>query len=210
MSHGHGHGHGHAHEPGRDHLGNPEDLAVYLAKLEGSERVEWQHPDAVVAALGLRAGDVVCDVGAGPGYFALRLAQAVGPEGRVHAIDAEPRMIELLRQRAAEAGVTNIHPLHASDGAALPPEPCKRILIVNAFHHFPRGAEYLRALGQKLLPGGRIVNVDFHAGELPVGPPPDHKVARETFLAAADEAGLEVVSEETFLPYQYFVVLAPH
>jgi ubiquinone/menaquinone biosynthesis C-methylase UbiE len=209
LSHEHGHGHGHDHDHARDHLGNPEDLAAYLEKLEGADRVDWQRPDAVVEALRVRRGDVVCDVGAGPGYFALRLAKAVGPEGRVYAIDAEPRMLELLRQRMAEAGLDNVHPLLADDGAVLPPEPCSRILIVNAFHHFPRGADYLRALGQKLLPGGTLVNIDFHGGELPVGPPADHKVPREDFVRAATEAGLRVVAEETFLPYQYFIALAP-
>jgi SAM-dependent methyltransferase len=83
------------------------------------------------------------------------------------------------------------------------------VLVVNTFHHFPDGAGYLRALSGRLRPGGRIVIVDFHAGELPVGPPPDHKVSREQFLAAAAAAGLSVKEEQTFLPYQYFVALQP-
>lgn len=206
--HGHGGGHGHGGEA-RDRLGNPEDLAAYLARLEGPERAAWQKPDEVVARLGLRAGDVVCDVGVGPGYFTLRLARAVGPAGRVHAIDAEPRMLEILEGRAREAGLANVRPLLATDGAALPPEPVDVVLAVNAFHHFPDRAAYLRALAGKLRPGGRIVNVDFQAGDLPVGPPPDHKLSREDFLASAKAAGLRVAREETFLPYQYFVVLVP-
>ncbi len=206
--HGHGEGHGH-HRPGHDHLGNPEDLAAYLARLEGPDRVEWQKPDEVVARLGLRPGDVACDVGVGPGYFALRLARAVGPQGRVHAIDAEPRMIALLGERAREAGLGNVRPLLATDGAGLPPEPVDVVLVVNTFHHFPDGVGYLRALASRLKPGGRIVNVDFHAGELPVGPPPEHKVSREAFVELARSAGLEVAREESFLPYQYFVVLRP-
>lgn len=206
----HGHGdHGHGHGAGRDRHGNPEDLAGYLARLEDPARVVWQKPDEVVAALGLRAGGVACDVGAGPGYFALRMARAVGPSGRVHAIDAEPRMLELLRARAAEAGLANVHPLLAEDGAALPPEPADVVLVVNTFHHFADGAGYLRRLADRLRPGGRIVNIDFHAGELPFGPPPEQKVSREAFLAAAAGAGLAVADERTFLPYQYFVALAP-
>jgi ubiquinone/menaquinone biosynthesis C-methylase UbiE len=212
--HGHGkahgaHGHGHGGHEGRDRLGNPEDLAAYLAKLEAADRAEWQKPDEVVAALGLRAGGVACDVGAGPGYFALRMARAVGPTGRVHAIDAEPRMIELLRERAAAAGVTNVHPHLAAGGIPAVPEPVDVVLVVNTFHHFADGPGTLRALAARLRPGGRLVNVDFHAGELPVGPPPDHKVSREAFLAAAAEAGLATVEERTFLPYQYLVALAP-
>lgn len=202
---GHGGG-GH----GRDRHGNPEDLEAYLAKLEDPERAAWQKPDEVVAALGLADGAVACDLGAGPGVFALRLARAVGPRGRVHAIDVEPRMIELLRRRAADAGISNVHPLLAEGSeVALPPEPCDALLLVNTFHHFADGAAALRRLATSLRPGGRLAAVDFHAGELPVGPPPDHKVSRAGFLAAAAEAGLEVVEERTFLPYQYFFVLRP-
>jgi SAM-dependent methyltransferase len=208
--HGHGkHGHGaggHAH--GRDRHGNPDDFDAYLAKLEDPERVAWQKPDEVVAAVRLRPGDVACDAGAGPGYFAIRLARAVSPGGRVHAIDVDPRMSALLAERARAAGVAEvIRPLLAPDGAGLPPEQCDAILVVNTFHHFPEGAAHLARLAACLRPGGRLANVDFHAGELPVGPPPDHKVSREAFLAAAAEAGLEVAEEHEFLPYQYFVVL---
>lgn len=215
--HGHGHqapGHheanGHGHGEGRDRHGNPEDFAAYLAKLEGPDRAAWQKPDEVVAALGLRPGGVACDVGTGPGYFALRLARAVGPDGRVHAVDVEPRMIALLRERAWDAGIENIHPMLAAEGEpALPPEPCDAILVVNTFHHFHDGPGALRAMAGRLTPGGRLVIVDFHAGELPVGPPPDHRVSREAFLAAADAAGLAVVDERAFLPYQYLIALRP-
>jgi ubiquinone/menaquinone biosynthesis C-methylase UbiE len=117
-------------------------------------------------------------------------------------------MIELLRRRAAEAGVSNVHPLLAAgDELALPPEPCDLILLVNAFHHFPDGEAALRRLATALAPGGRIANVDFHARELPVGPPPEHKISREAFLARATAAGLAVQREETFLPHQYFFLL---
>jgi ubiquinone/menaquinone biosynthesis C-methylase UbiE len=205
---GHGHRPGHGH--GRDRHGNPEDFDHYLSRLEDPERAAWQKPDEVIRALGLREGAVACDLGAGPGVFALRLARAVGPRGRVHAIDVDPRMVEILRARIEEAGLSNVHAILAPGGEpALPPEPCDAILVVNAFHHFPDGTAALRRLATALAPGGAIANVDFHEGELPVGPPPDHKVSRAAFLAAAADAGLEVVREETFLPYQYFVLLRP-
>lgn len=205
--HRHGGGHGHGRGHGRDRHGNPEDLEQYLERLEDPERVAWQKPDEVVAALGLAEGAVACDLGAGPGYFAIRMARAVGPSGRVHAVDVEPRMIEILGRRVREAGLSNVHPILARTADALPPEPCDLVLVVNAFHHFPDGAGTLRRLAATLKPGGRIANVDFHEGELPVGPPPEHKVSRAAFLAAAAEAGLEVADEKKFLPYQYFVLL---
>jgi ubiquinone/menaquinone biosynthesis C-methylase UbiE len=205
----HGHAHTHAHEHFDRHR-NPEDFARYLEKLEGPDREAWQKPDRLIAALGLRPGDVACEVGAGPGYLALRMARAVGTRGVVHAIEVEPRMIEALRLRAREAGVNNIRAILAKPGrGALPPRGCRLIFIVNTFHHFPDGAAYLRRLASRLLPGGRIVNVDFHHRELPVGPPIEHTVSRADFLAVAREAGLERIRERRFLPYQYFVELAP-
>jgi ubiquinone/menaquinone biosynthesis C-methylase UbiE len=202
-------GHGHGGEGGFDPHRNPEDFAAYLSKLEGDDRAAWQKPDEVIAALGLVPGAVACDAGAGPGYFALRLARAVGPSGRVHALDVEPRMLALLEERARAAGVKNVTPALADGGAPLPPEPCDLILVVNTYHHFRDGPATLRRLATRLRPGGRIVNIDFHPGELPVGPPPEHKLSREAFLADADRAGLALVGESTFLPYQYFVALAP-
>jgi ubiquinone/menaquinone biosynthesis C-methylase UbiE len=198
----------HPHRPvHRDRHGNPEDHAHYLEKLLDPERAAWQKPDEVVAALGLSPGAVACDVGAGPGVFALRMAGAVGPTGRVHAIDVDPRMTALLEQRAREAGVRNLSIHLAPDGRGLPPEPVDAVLVVNTFHHFPEPVAYLRELARLLKPGGRLVNVDFQAGELPVGPPADHRVSREAFLAAAAAAGLVVKEERRFLPYQYFIEL---
>ena len=83
------------------------------------------------------------------------------------------------------------------------------VLIVDTFHHFPDGVAYLWRLSSALKPGGRIVNIDFQKRETPVGPPVAHRVSREEFLAFAASAGLVMVSEETFLPRQYLIALAP-
>jgi ubiquinone/menaquinone biosynthesis C-methylase UbiE len=219
MAHGHdGHGDGgHQHQHGggagargdvpRDRHGNPEDLAHYLERLESPERAAWQQPDRVVAALRLRPGAAVADVGAGPGYFTLRLARAVGPAGRVYGIDVEPRMTALLEERARAAGLGNVVPVLAPDGDGLPPEPVDLVLLVNAFHHLPDGAGALRRLAGALAPGGRIALVEFHEGELPVGPPADHKVSRAQVDAAVAAAGLRVAEELSFLEYQHLLLL---
>jgi len=195
---------------GKDHHGNPADLEGYIARMEEPSRAAWQKADEVVRALGLRPGQAACDVGAGPGYFSLRLARAVGGAGHVYAVDVEPRILSVLRDRVQSSNERNVRPvLSLPDDALLPAASCDLILIVDTYHHFPDGPAYLRRLARALRPGGRIANVDFHKRELPVGPPPEHKVAREAFLADATAAGLRLVEEHTFLPYQYFVVLAP-
>jgi ubiquinone/menaquinone biosynthesis C-methylase UbiE len=195
---------------GKDHHGNPADLEGYVARMEEPSRAAWQRPDEVVRALGLRPGQAACDVGAGPGYFSLRLARAVGETGHVYAVDVEPRILAVLRERVGSSDARNVTPVLAlPDDALLPAASCDLILIVDTYHHFPDGPAYLRRLSRALRPGGRIANIDFHKRELPVGPPPEHKVAREAFLADATAAGLRLVQEHTFLPYQYFVVLGP-
>lgn len=211
--HGQGHGHGgHGHEGGgdvlRDQHGNPVDLAAYLARLEAPERLAWQKPDALVAALGLRPGAVAADVGAGAGYFTLRLARAVGPAGRVYALDVEPRLSALLLERARAEGLHQVEAVVAPEGDPLPPRPCDLILLVNAFHHFPDGPGYLRRLAGALAPGGRLALVDFHEGDLPVGPPPEHRVTRAQIDHAVREAGLAVARELDLLPYQHFLLLS--
>ena len=194
----------------KDRHGNPADLDAYIARMEEPSRAEWQKPDEVIRALNLRPGQVACDVGAGPGYFSLRLARVLGDAGRVYAVDVEPRILAVLRDRIRDSGARNVTPvLSLADDALLPLAGCDLILIVDTYHHFPDGPAYLRRLSRALKPGGRIANVDFHKRELPVGPPVEHKVAREAFLADATAAGLRLVEEHALLPYQYFVVLAP-
>ncbi len=213
----HAHHGEHAHEHGLDHpdverdrFGNPADLAAYLARLEGPERTEWQKPDEVVRSLGLRPGQSVCEIGAGPGYFSLRLARAVGAEGTVFAVEVEPRILAVLRERLSQAGTRNVVPvLGFPDDPLVPPRSCDLVLAINAFHHIPDGTAFLRRLARTLKPGGRIVNIDFHKHELPVGPPSDHKMAREDFLQHARAAGLDLAEELSLLPHQYFLVLRP-
>jgi len=200
----------HAHHDGRDRHGNPENLSEYIAKMESPDREEWQKPSEVIRALAPRPGQVACDIGAGPGYFSLRLSQAVGESGLVYAVDVEPRILQVLLDRIDKSRAANVVPVLALRGdPLLPRAACDLILIVDTFHHFPDPVAYLRRLALSLRKDGRIVNIDFHKRELPVGPPLDHKVSREEFLDKAQAAGLALVREHTFLPYQYFLVLEP-
>jgi SAM-dependent methyltransferase len=195
-----------AHGEKRDRHGNPTHFAAYLARLDDPGRAKWQLPDRVVAALRLKKGGRAAEIGSGTGQFTLRMAKAVGENGRVYAIDVEPRMLDVLAERAAAAAAWGIVGLLAPDGGGLPPEPVDVILMVNVLHHIQDRADYLRALGTRLGPGGRIAVVDFHDRDLPIGPPRDHRLARADAIAAVKAAGLRLVREEKFLPYQYFLI----
>jgi ubiquinone/menaquinone biosynthesis C-methylase UbiE len=172
------------------------------------KRAAWQKPGAVVRALGVRRGQVVAEIGAGPGFFTPRLARAVGRTGQVYAVDPEPQMLEMLRGRLARAGIRNVTPvLGRADDPLLPPGSCDLALIVNAYHHFADGPATLRKIVLALGPGGRVVNIDWGQGKSEIGPPPHRRVPPGKFLVAARRAGLRPVAEHRFLPYQYFFVL---
>lgn len=190
--------------------GNPPDLASYIAKMEDPSRDKWQMPDKVIKALELKPNDVVCDIGAGPGYFSLKIAKALEPHGHVYAIDVDPRILDVLRNRIQEKKRLNITPVLATaDHPLLPEKSCDLILIVNSYHHFPSRTKYLANLKRLLKNGGKIANIDFVKGKLPFGPPPEHKIAKEDFLTEAKGTGLASVKEHRFLPYQYFTLLSP-
>jgi ubiquinone/menaquinone biosynthesis C-methylase UbiE len=196
------------HDAARDRHGNPCDLRAYLRRLLAPERDGWQRPDRVVRALHIAKGQTIGEIGAGPGYFTLRLARAVGRDGAVLAVEVEPKLLAVLRDRLAKERVGQVTPILGLPGdPLLPRASCDLILAVNVFHHFTELPAYLRRLTRALRPRGRIVNVDFHKRELPVGPPPAHKLSREEFLALARRAGLRLAAEPAFLPHQYFVVL---
>ncbi|HET7293964.1 MAG TPA: methyltransferase domain-containing protein [Vicinamibacteria bacterium] len=199
-----------APQHGAGRHGNPADLESYVARLEDPARDAWQKPDAVVAALGLRPGQTACDIGAGPGYFTLRLSAAVGPSGRVYGVDVEPFILGTLRDRIEAAQATNVTPvLGVGDDPLLPGALCDLVLIVDTYHHFPERTRYLQRLVRSLKPGGRIVNIDYEKKATPVGPPMEHRISRDEFVAEAGLAGLAVVAEPRLLPYQYFIVLEP-
>ncbi|HET8577155.1 MAG TPA: methyltransferase domain-containing protein [Methylomirabilota bacterium] len=196
--------HGHAHH-GR--YGNPKDLDAYLARQLDPARATWQKPDAALRAMGLSKGQTVAEIGAGPGFWTLRIARMVGPSGHVYAVDPEPAILEVLRQRLEKRRVKNVTPVLGGAGdPLLPAHRSDLALIVNTYHHFPDGLALLRRVAAALRSGGRLVNIDFHKRETPVGPPVGHRVAREEFLLDARRAGFTLVAEHRFLPYQYFLV----
>ncbi len=186
------------------------DLAGYIASLEEPGRAEWQKPDEVIRALNLETGETLCDVGSGPGYFALRAARRLEASGWVYAEDVEATMIDALRDRVSQARLSNVTPiLGLPDDPLLPKAACDVILIVNTYHLFPNGPAFLRRLAKSLKAGGRLVNIDFHKRETPQGPILARRVAKDAFLADASRASFSPMREETFLPYQYFLILKP-
>ena len=200
-------GRGGAQAPGGEHAVHQlhQDAAAYIAALEDPKRDAYQKPHEVMQALGIRDGEIVADIGAGSGYFTMRLAHHVGSRGRVYAVDVSPDMIRHLHARVRDMGLLNVSPILARPDDPLLPQPVDRFLIVDVWHHIENQAGYLAAMKKLLKPGGQVVMIDFHKRELPVGPPPAMKIAREDLVTQMEANGYRLATEHTMLPYQYFL-----
>jgi ubiquinone/menaquinone biosynthesis C-methylase UbiE len=188
--------------------GNPPDVARMIRRQLAPGRARWQKPERVLRALGVRRGQVVADVGAGPGFWTVPLAQRVGPGGHVFALDPEPAALAALRRRVRRARLRNVTPVLNDDGSPmLPAAVCDLALLVNVYHHFADPAAFLAGLARCVKRGGRLVNIDWADRDAPYGPPAHRRIPPAVFLRHARRVGLSLVAEHRFLPYQYFFVL---
>jgi ubiquinone/menaquinone biosynthesis C-methylase UbiE len=192
----HQHKHGHA---------SFADIARAAARMNSPERDAWQRPEEIVAALGLRPGDTVADVGAGTGYMTAHLSRAVGRTGAVLALDAEPAMSAYLTSRIGELGPARVTPQHTrSDDPELAPASIDAALILDAWHHMSDRVAYARKLRAALKPGGRLVVVDATL-EGEEGPPREMRVAADDVVQELIEAGFRASVAPASLPRHYVV-----
>ncbi len=200
------------HDPSRHHGGGMHhrfDNAERWAKVfDDPARDTWQQPDLVIAALELAPAMIVADIGAGTGYFTMRLAKQV-PQGQVIATDIEPDMIRYLKDRAAREGVANIRAeLTPPADPKLAEGSIDRVLVVDVWHHLGDRVAYAKALARGIKPDGMIAVVDFKL-EAKQGPPKEHRLAPEAIIADFVAAGLQASVAPTQLPDQYIVIARP-
>jgi cyclopropane fatty-acyl-phospholipid synthase-like methyltransferase len=167
-------------------------------------RDAWQMPDKVIAALHLKSGQSVADIGAGTGYFTVRLARSDAGL-KVFAVDIEPSMVSYVRDRAAKEGLKNVVAVQASADAANLPEPMDAVLIVDTYHHIGDREAYFRRLGKSLKPGGRVAIIDFRL-DSPDGPPKEFRFPPEKLKAEMAKAGYVAAEQLDFLPRQQFLI----
>jgi predicted methyltransferase len=194
---GHAKGHGHHHRF--------EDAASWSAVFDDPARDEWQKPGQVVEIVKVSPGMTVADVGAGTGYFSVHLARAVGPEGRVLAVDVEPDMVRWLGDRARRERLEQVEAvLAAADDPRLPAGKVDRILVVDTWHHVEGRPAYAKRLAAALAPGGTVTVVDFRK-DAPHGPPPAARVTEAEVIRDLEEGGLSASVVDAGLPYQFVV-----
>ena len=188
-----------------------EDPEAWAKVFDDPARDAWQKPEALLASLGVEPGMTVADLGAGTGYFSVRLARAVGAKGRVLALDVEPGLVDYMKARAAKDGLPQVQAsVVPADDPRLPPGGVDLVLIVDTWHHLDDRIHYIAKLAAGLKPGGRVAVVDFKKGDLPVGPPDAHKLPPEAAIGEFEAAGWRVARrDEELLPYQYVLAFAP-
>ena len=179
----------------------PEDLGL----LEGPDRDAWQRPDQVMDALQIGEGSVVADLGAGGGWFTVRLARRVGPNGRVYAEDIQPEMIGAIQRRVQREGLRNVTTVMGTAVEPRIPEGAvDAVLIVDTYHEMEQPVILLRNLARTLRPNGVIGIINFKKDGGGPGPAMDERVEPAKVIADAKAAGLELKRRDD-LRYQYLL-----
>jgi ubiquinone/menaquinone biosynthesis C-methylase UbiE len=170
-------------------------------------RVAEEQPDRMLAALEVRPGMTVADVGAGVGYHSLKLARLVGPEGTVYATDIQPQMIRMLKSRLNAAKARNVKPvLCTQDDPKLPEGAVDLILMVDVYHEMANPEPSMKALRRALKPGGRLVLVEFRGEDPNVPIKEEHKMTVAQVRKEVEPLGFRLRVKHDFLPWQHILV----
>ena len=198
---GHGHQRGHHDANAFMHQASTDDL---IQRFESEERDAYQEPEKVLAWMGNIVGKTVMDLGAGSGYFSIKLANA---GAHVIAADVDTAFQRHIASRIEADSLSNIElRLIPYDDPMLAAGEADKVLVVNTYHHIHDRVAYFRKLKEGLSEEGELLIVDYMGGELPVGPPPEHKIAPDLVLKELKEAGYQEISlTDSLLQYQYLI-----
>jgi len=182
--------------------------AIKRCAYSGPGRDEWQQPERVVAELGIRGGERVADLGAGGGYFTFRLADAVGPDGIVYAVDVDPEMVAYLRDRAREEGRGNVVPVLAAFDDPKLPEAVDLIFSTNTYHHLKDRSAYFARVAGDLRPGGRIAIIELSGAGFFHRLVSGHSTPESVIRSEMEAAGYREVERHDFLSRQSFLIFS--
>ena len=178
-----------------------------LGLLEAPDREQWQKPEQIMDALLIAEGSIVADLGAGGGWFTIKLARRVGPHGLVYAEDIQPQMIEVITRRVKRENLLNVKPLlGTAKNPGLPNNIIDAVLIVDAYHEMEDPVKLLQNVARSLKPQGLIGVADFNRGGGGPGPAAEDRVDPQAVVKAAEAAGLQLVKREPVPPFMFLLV----
>ena len=184
-----------------------DDPERYAKSFDDPARDAWQMPSRVIEALALGRQALVADIGAGTGYFSVRLAKAI-PNGTVFAVDIQPEMLGYLQKRATAEHLSNVVTVLANGTSANLPKPVDTMLVVDTYHHIPNRRAYFADLKKSLTPAGRVAIIDFKK-DAPDGPPREFRFEASEIIAEMTQAGYTLDTRHEFLPRQHFLIFRP-
>jgi SAM-dependent methyltransferase len=174
--------------------------------LERSEREREERTDLLVDALALKPADAVADIGAGSGYFTMRISPLV-PEGVVYATDIQQEMLDIVRERALEEGALNVMPVMGRiDHCGLEADSVDVVLFVDAYHEFSHPREMMESIVTALKPGGRVYLVEYRLEDPMVPIKLRHKMSEQQARLEMEAVGLQFVENIAVLPQQHILV----
>jgi SAM-dependent methyltransferase len=175
--------------------------------LERPERAKEEEPEKVLAALELKSGLVVADVGVGSGYFAFRMSPLVGETGKILGVDIQQEMLDFLKKKAEKLGVKNVEGILGTiDDPKLPEKGVDLVLMVDVYHEFDHPFEMMQAIRKALKPGGRVVFVEYRAEDPTVPIKALHKMLEAQVKKEMEVVGLKHLKTVGTLPRQHILV----
>lgn len=200
------HEHCSAHDHAHDHMDKKfKGAEEWAKKFDDPKRDLWQKPEKTIEALSISDKGVIADIGAGTGYFAIRIAKKY-PLSRVLAIDVEPDMVAYIEKRARNENLTNIQTVLIPPADELKlPEEVDQIIVVDTYHHIADRTRYFKNLSKYLKPRGTLVIIDFTL-ESPEGPPKEFRIQPAQIREELKGSGFDQVKSVDILPYQFFLI----
>jgi ubiquinone/menaquinone biosynthesis C-methylase UbiE len=171
------------------------------------ERAAEEQPDKAIELMGIAKGSTVADIGAGNGYMTWRLAERVGPDGKVFANDVQPEMLEMLRQNIEQRKLKNVETvLGTLDDPKLPANALDLVLMVDVYHEFSEPQKMLRRIRQALKPDGRLVLLEYRGEDPAVPIRPEHKMTVVQVRAELEPEGYRLDRVLEDLPRQHILI----
>jgi FkbM family methyltransferase len=175
--------------------------------LERPEREKEEHTSKLLPPLKIKAGDTVVDMGAGSGYYTVKLSALVGDKGKVYAIDVQPEMLDILKKRLKSEKIANVELTLGTDkDPKLPASSVDLILMVDVYHEFTHPYEMTGAMVKSLKPGGRLVFVEFRLEDEKVPILTLHRMAEKQVVKEMEPFSLRHVETQKHLPWQHVII----